>query len=621
MGITVTRRRAIAGVAVAAAAAFGLTGCVGGAAAPSGEAGTTTLHLVGFAVPTEANNAIQKKLAETEDGKGVVWEQSYGASGDQSRAVANGLKADYVNFSLEGDVTRLVDAGLVADDWKCGPTKGIVSDSVVVIVVPEGQPQEHQGLGRPDQAGRQDRHPQPGLVGLGPLEHPGRLPPGDRDGGTEADAEDYLTKFFENVVALPGSGRDATNAFLRGHGRRADLVRERGHPGPPVGREVRLHRAGRHPADREPGGVLKDADPKAKSYLDFVLSTAGQEEFVKKGFRPVIDGIDVGSVEGANDPAEPVPDAAGLVHHRRGPRWLESGERQVLRGGDRHRAADPEGHRQVAVTAAALTTLPAAAADRHSPAGGRRRRRHLADPGRRPRAGYGDDLVQPAGADPADRDPGPGLERRLGGVLAALTSEQTAAALRLTVGQALLVTVVNIVMGTAIAWVLVRDHFPGKRILEVVIDIPFALPTIVAGLVLLSLYGPSSPLGVDWANTPMAVFLAFFFVTLPFVVRTVQPVLLELEPEVEEAAASLGASRFTDLPVDHPARAGPGHHLRRRAVLRPGHQRVRLAGAAVGQPAVLHRGRLGADPVLRRGGQADRRRRGGLASCWWSPWS
>ena len=126
-----------------------------------------------------------------------------------------------------------------------------------------------------------------------------------------------------------------------------------------------------------------------------------------------------------------------------------------------------------------------------------------------------------------------------------LRSPQTFAALRLTVGQAILVTVVNIFMGTTIAWVLVRDHFPGKRVLEVIIDIPLALPTIVGGLVLLSLYGPSSPLGVNWANTPIAVFLAFLFVTLPFIVRTVQPVLLELEPEVEEAAASLGATQFT----------------------------------------------------------------------------
>ncbi|HYG93735.1 MAG TPA: ABC transporter permease subunit, partial [Nocardioides sp.] len=109
----------------------------------------------------------------------------------------------------------------------------------------------------------------------------------------------------------------------------------------------------------------------------------------------------------------------------------------------------------------------------------------------------------------------------------------------------LLVTLVNIVMGTLIAWVLVRDRFWGKRLLDVVIDIPFALPTIVAGLVLLGLYGTNSPLGLDWAYTERAVLLALAFVTLPFVVRTVQPVLEELEADVEEAAASLGASRTT----------------------------------------------------------------------------
>jgi sulfate transport system permease protein len=126
-----------------------------------------------------------------------------------------------------------------------------------------------------------------------------------------------------------------------------------------------------------------------------------------------------------------------------------------------------------------------------------------------------------------------------------IRNEQTAAAIRLTVGHAAMVTVVNVFMGTLIAWVLVRDQFFGKRFLEVLIDLPFALPTIVAGLVLLSLYGQDSPLGVDVANTRSAVFLAFLFVTLPFVVRMVQPVLAELDHEVEEAAASLGASRFT----------------------------------------------------------------------------
>lgn len=126
-----------------------------------------------------------------------------------------------------------------------------------------------------------------------------------------------------------------------------------------------------------------------------------------------------------------------------------------------------------------------------------------------------------------------------------ISNEQTAAAIRLTVGSAALVTVVNVVMGTLIAWVLVRDQFPGKQVLEVLIDVPFALPTIVAGLVLLSLYGPRSPIGVNIANQRPAVVLAFLFVTLPFVVRAVQPVLEQLDPEVEQAAASLGASGFT----------------------------------------------------------------------------
>ncbi|HWJ08743.1 MAG TPA: sulfate ABC transporter permease subunit CysT [Nocardioides sp.] len=126
-----------------------------------------------------------------------------------------------------------------------------------------------------------------------------------------------------------------------------------------------------------------------------------------------------------------------------------------------------------------------------------------------------------------------------------LTDAQTFAALRLTVVEALLVTAVNAVIGTIVAWVLVRDQFFGKRILDVVIDIPFALPTIVAGLVLLSLWGPDSPVGVNIVNTRQGIFLALLFVTLPFVVRTVQPVLIELDADVEEAAASLGASRFT----------------------------------------------------------------------------
>jgi sulfate/thiosulfate transport system permease protein len=127
----------------------------------------------------------------------------------------------------------------------------------------------------------------------------------------------------------------------------------------------------------------------------------------------------------------------------------------------------------------------------------------------------------------------------------AISSEQAIAALRLTVIASLIVVVINAVTGTAIAWVLVRDRFRGKGLVNSLIDLPFALPTIVAGLTLLALYGDDSPLGINVAYTQVAVVMALLFVTLPFVVRAVQPVLMELDQEMEEAAASLGAGRMT----------------------------------------------------------------------------
>jgi len=124
----------------------------------------------------------------------------------------------------------------------------------------------------------------------------------------------------------------------------------------------------------------------------------------------------------------------------------------------------------------------------------------------------------------------------------AITDPEAQSAIKLTLISSLIVVAINAVMGTLIAWVLVRDEFPGKRIINSVIDLPFALPTIVAGLTLLALYGQDSPVGIHIAYTRTAVVCALLFVTLPFVVRAVQPVLMELDQEMEEAAASLGAS-------------------------------------------------------------------------------
>jgi sulfate transport system permease protein len=127
----------------------------------------------------------------------------------------------------------------------------------------------------------------------------------------------------------------------------------------------------------------------------------------------------------------------------------------------------------------------------------------------------------------------------------AITADQSVAALKLTLVISLVVTVINAVMGTVIAWVLVRDQFPGKAIVNGLIDLPFALPTIVAGLTLLALYGTNSPIGVDVAFTRVAIGIALLFVTLPFVVRSVQPLLMEMDREMEQAAATLGAGRWT----------------------------------------------------------------------------
>jgi sulfate transport system permease protein len=135
-------------------------------------------------------------------------------------------------------------------------------------------------------------------------------------------------------------------------------------------------------------------------------------------------------------------------------------------------------------------------------------------------------------------------EDGLSGFWDSISNPEAVAALKLSVVAAILAALVNAVFGTVTAWVLVRDRFPGRAVINAVIDLPFALPTIVAGLVLLALYSPRSPIGVHLAFTRWAIFMALLFVTLPFVVRTVQPVLLELDTEMEEASRSLGASEL-----------------------------------------------------------------------------
>ncbi|ENV37828.1 sulfate transporter [Acinetobacter venetianus] len=146
-----------------------------------------------------------------------------------------------------------------------------------------------------------------------------------------------------------------------------------------------------------------------------------------------------------------------------------------------------------------------------------------------------------------------------------LTSERILKSLQLSFSAALIAALVNVIFGLLLAWCLVRYSFPGKRIVDALVDLPFALPTAVAGIALTSLYAPTgwigqylSPLGIEVAYTPIGITLALIFIGLPFVVRTVQPVLSDIETELEEAASALGANRWQTitkiiLPILFPA--------------------------------------------------------------------
>ncbi|MDP5227545.1 MULTISPECIES: sulfate ABC transporter substrate-binding protein [Arthrobacter] len=296
-----TWKSRLAVTAAAVTAVLGMTAC-GGAAGASGP----QLSLVGFSVAETANKAAEAKFQQTEAGKGVTFSGSYGASGDQSRKVAAGAKADYVQFSLESDVTRLVKAGLVSPDWNTNSTKGIVSESVVVLVVPKGNPQHITGwedLTRPDV---KVITPDPKSSGSARWNILGLYGHELATGKSAADASDFVTKVFANVTQWAGSGREATEAFdkkvgnvLISYENEAILARQKGKDYDYIVPKDTL-------LIENPGAVLSKADPKAKDWLDFVLSKDGQTQAAKAGFRPVIDGVKT-DVQGANDPSNPFP--------------------------------------------------------------------------------------------------------------------------------------------------------------------------------------------------------------------------------------------------------------------------------------------------------------------------
>ncbi|WP_110240955.1 sulfate ABC transporter substrate-binding protein [Nocardioides gilvus] len=306
-----SRTKIGAGVALTLAGLAALTGC-GGA---SGTEGDDQISIVGFAVPEAANKAIFEEFRKTEDGKGLSNPKtSYGASGDQSRAVVSGLDADYVHFSVASDVTRLVDEGLVDADWDQGENKGVVSNSVVVFGVRDGNPKNIDSWDDLVKPGVEIVTPNPASSGAARWNALAAWGQVVENGGTEKEANAYVDKFFGNVVSLPGSGRDATQAFLSGTGdvlmayeNEAILAAQQGQGFEYVIPETTL-------LIENPGAVLKDAKPVTEKWLEFVLSDAGQKQFALTGFRPIRDDVDFGgTVEGANDPSNPFPAVPKLL--------------------------------------------------------------------------------------------------------------------------------------------------------------------------------------------------------------------------------------------------------------------------------------------------------------------
>lgn len=303
------RTRAALAATVTSLLALSACSSSGGSGGDSG----TELSVVGFSILETANKPQFEAFEATDAGKDVTFKTSYGASGDQSRAVEGGLDADYVAFSLEPDMTRLVDADLVDADWNTGPTNGIVTSSVVTFVVRPGNPDNIQGWDDLVKPGVEIITPNPASSGSAKWNILAAWGHITSQGGSEADAEAFVTKLLNNTIALPGSAREATTAFTEGNGdvllsyeNEAILAKQ-------SGAEIDYLVPDDTLLIQNPGAVVKGSPAAAQDFLDFLLTPEAQATYASFGFRPVVDGVTLPQVEGANDPADPFPTPTTLM--------------------------------------------------------------------------------------------------------------------------------------------------------------------------------------------------------------------------------------------------------------------------------------------------------------------
>lgn len=295
-------------VSLAAVAAILLTGC-------ADDRGDEVV-LVGFAAPAEANSEVFNSFAATSAGHGAQKVESYGASGDQSRSVANGLPADLVHLSVTPDLERLVEAGLVAPGWDENSWAGQLTTSVVVLVVREGNP---LGITGWEDLIREDLDivtPNPGSSGAARWNLLGALSSQLHDGGSQAEAQNYMERFIDNVAVFPGSGRDATMAFLDGTGDVLVSYENEAILGAQQGEEFDYIVPDSSVLIQNVAAVTTDAPAQARRFHEFALSPEGQAIYAGFGFRPVQHGqdpIEIDEVIGANDPSHPFPEVEQLA--------------------------------------------------------------------------------------------------------------------------------------------------------------------------------------------------------------------------------------------------------------------------------------------------------------------
>jgi sulfate/thiosulfate transport system substrate-binding protein len=280
-------RRVTFGVAMAVAVML-----VAGACGATGGGGSNRLSLVAYSTPREAYAALIPAFRQTDAGRGVSFSQSYGASGDQSRAVAAGLPADVVTLSLAPDMDKLADAGLVAKDWSSGPDKGMVTDSVVALVVRKGNPKGIRTWDDLVKPGVQVITPNPFSSGGARWNVMGAYGAQIEQGRTAGEATAYLSRLFKNVPVQDKSAREALQTFVGGKGdvmiayeNEAIAAQQAGQPVDYVVPEQTI-------LIENPIAVLTKSrhQTQARAFVDFLRSPQGQGIFAEKGYRPVSPG-------------------------------------------------------------------------------------------------------------------------------------------------------------------------------------------------------------------------------------------------------------------------------------------------------------------------------------------